>query len=74
MKQKDQIKSAVKEKKESRRSQTPYPALQPKFNLKSRQDYMDTEYVNGVYDKEGNQLIRPLDEKEKERFIWRKQR
>jgi hypothetical protein len=31
-----------------------------------RQDYIEPEYINGVYDKEGRQVIRPLNASEKE--------
>ena len=52
-------------KKENRRSKAKYPALQKKFNLKMRQDYIETEYVNGVYDKDGRMLMRPMNNDEK---------
>jgi hypothetical protein len=49
-----------KSKKETRRSRAKNPALQKKFNLKVRQDYIETDYINGVYDKHGNKVIREL--------------
>ena len=52
-------------KKQSRRSKEKYPALQRKYNLKMRQDYIETEYVNGTYDKDGVRVIRPLNAEEK---------
>ena len=33
-----------------------------------RQDYIEPEYIDGVYDKDGNQLIRPMNDTEK-RFL-----
>jgi hypothetical protein len=36
------------------------------MNLSSRKDYIETDYVNGVYDKTGNPVIRKLTFKEKE--------
>lgn len=48
------------EKKPNRRKNTKYPALVRNMNLKSRQYYIEAEYLNGVGD------IRPLTDKEKE--------
>lgn len=53
-------------RKKSRRSSTKYPALEKKFTLKSRQEFLDTEYVNGVFNDKGVQVIRGLNEEEKE--------
>ena len=67
MKQKDSTKGTESEsKKETRRSRAKNPALQKKFNLKVRQDYIETDYINGVYDKHGNQVIRALNDDELE--------
>ena len=52
-------------KNQSRRSNTKHPALQKKFNLKMRQDYIETDYINGVKNKDGELVIRPLNEEEK---------
>ncbi len=52
-------------KKENKRSRTKYPALDKGVNLSSRKDYIEPDYINGVYDKDGNQVIRPMTEKEK---------
>ena len=53
-------------RKKSRRSRDKLASLKSKYTLKSRQEFLDTEYINGVYDQDGNQVIRPLDQKEKE--------
>ena len=55
-------------RKKSRRSREKYPALQKKFNLKMRQDYIELDYVNGAYNKAGEQVMRPLNDEEK-RFL-----
>ena len=52
-------------KKKTLRNSARYPELNPRLNLKGRQDYMDTSYVNGVKDKDGNTVIRGLNEEEK---------
>ena len=43
-----------------------YPNLNPSQNTLSRQDYIETDYVDGVFDEKGNELIRPLTKEEKE--------
>ena len=53
-------------KKKTKRNSMKRPELSPNMNLKGRQDYMDTEYANGVYDNTGKELIRALTEKEKD--------
>lgn len=55
-------------KKVNRRSKEKYPALKKRYNLKMRQDYIEPDYVNGVIDKDGNQVIRALNAEEK-RFL-----
>lgn len=62
-KQKNTTKNGKKEK--SRRSKAKYPALNKGMNLSSRKDYIEPDYVNGVYDSEGRQVIRALTEDEK---------
>lgn len=53
-------------KKKSLRAKTKYPALDKKLNLKLRQDYIETEYVDGVFDEDGNQVMRPLTNEERD--------
>lgn len=55
----------MKEKKKTRRERTKNPALQENLNLRLRKDYIETDYINGIYDDEGNELMRPLNEDEK---------
>lgn len=51
----------------SKRSKIKYPALRKEYNIKARQEFMDAEeFIDGVYDEEGNELIRPLTDEEKE--------
>lgn len=49
----------------TKRRKAKNPSLKKELNLKSRIDYIETEYIDGVYDEKGNQLIRPLNEEEK---------
>ncbi|MDO3651287.1 hypothetical protein [Nocardia mangyaensis] len=49
----------------SKRSKEKYPNLKKEFNLPSRQHLIDQEYIDGVYDNQGNCLIRGLNEEEK---------
>lgn len=46
------------------RSLSKYPALDKGLNLLSRKEYIEADYINGVYDSKGNQIIRPLTEEE----------
>ena len=50
----------------TKRNKTKYPNLNNHYNLKSRWEYIETEYINGVFDKQGNRLIRELTKEEKE--------
>ena len=43
-----------------------HPNLDPSQNTKSRQDYIEADYVNGVFDNKGREVIRPLTESEKD--------
>ena len=52
-------------KKVNRRSKTKHPALQKKYNLKMRQDYIEPDYVNGTFNAKGEMVMRPLNYEEK---------
>jgi hypothetical protein len=52
--------------KSNKRSKAKYPALKKELNLKSREDYIEPDYVNGVRDESGKMVIRPLTNEEKE--------
>ena len=67
MKQENTTKGTEKEspKKENRRSRAKYPALEKRYNLKMRQDYIEPDYVNGAYNSKGEMVIRPLNAEEK---------
>lgn len=52
--------------KKPKRSKQEYPALDPKYNLKSRRDVLDNKYyINGVH-ADGKRVIRPLNKEEKQ--------
>lgn len=51
---------AKKRKKPKRRY------LDRKLNLKGRRDYIETFYVDGIKDSDGNYALRPLNEEEKD--------
>lgn len=53
-------------RKNSQRKKAKYPAIKKQYNLKMRQDYMDIDYVGGVYNEDGELVIRPLNHEEKE--------
>jgi len=50
----------------SRRSKIKYPALRREYNTKSRHFFIETDYINGVKNDHGRQVLRPLTEEEKE--------
>jgi hypothetical protein len=50
----------------NRRSSAKYPALKKELNIKTRHDYIEPDYINGVVDSEGNKVIRALTHEEKE--------
>lgn len=43
-----------------------YPNLDKSQNTKSRSDYIEPDYINGVFNDKGKEVIRPLTEVEKE--------
>jgi len=59
------MKKTKKKKSQTLRGSSKYPELKPNLNLKGRQDYMDTGYVNGVKDEHGKTVIRALNDEEK---------
>ena len=55
------------QKKKTRRSNKKYPFLYREYNPRVMFDYIESEeYINGIYDENGTELIRPLTEEEKE--------
>lgn len=50
------------QKKRSRRSQTKYPALQPEFNLKTRYELIDFDYLKKLTDDEKEWLNNFMEE------------
>ena len=54
-KQKNMTQNGKKtDKKPSRRARTKYPALNKGLNTLSRKDYIEPDYLDGVFDKDGN--------------------
>lgn len=51
----------------AKRRKGKYPNLDPSQNTKSRTDYIEPDYVNGVKNSKGQEVIRPLNEEEK---VW----
>lgn len=49
----------------SKRKKTKFPALNKGVNTLARKDFIEVDYINGVYDKNGKQVIRPMTEAEK---------
>ena len=50
----------------SKRNKAKYPALEKGLNIKSRKDYIEVDYINGVKGDSGDYAIRPLNEDELE--------
>lgn len=50
----------------SKRKKTKFPALNKGVNTLARKDFIETDYVNGVYDKNGKEVIRPMTDAEKQ--------
>jgi hypothetical protein len=65
MKKQKNTTKPIKERK-TKRERSKYPALNKSLNISSRKDYIETDYVRGIYDSNSNELIRPLNTKEKE--------
>lgn len=53
-------------KKKTKRNQTKYPALDKTYNLKTRTELYENDYINGYHDEETGMSFRPLNDKEKE--------
>ncbi|NJN50296.1 MAG: hypothetical protein HC798_03970 [Polaribacter sp.] len=58
------IKKALK--KRNKRDNIKYPALDKGVNLVSRKDYIESDYINGVFDSDGKEVIRPMTDSEKQ--------
>jgi hypothetical protein len=52
--------------KKSKRSKVKWPNLRKDYNLKARRDYIEPDYINGVKDSKGNQVMRALTNEEKD--------
>jgi hypothetical protein len=57
--------SKSKKKSELKAENKKYRYLQREKNLKSRRYFIDTDYIDGVYNEEGKQVIRGLSQEEK---------
>jgi seryl-tRNA synthetase len=49
----------------NKREREKYPNLKKETNLKTRREYIDTFYIDGIYDSKGKQVMRPLTTEEK---------
>ena len=49
----------------SKRSKLKYPNLDKSVNTKSRSDFIETDYIDGVKNADGELVIRPMNDKEK---------
>jgi len=58
--------SKKKEKIDLKSQNKKYRYLSREKNLKSRRYFIETDYVNGLYDENGNQVMRPLNPEEME--------
>jgi len=54
-----------KKKSELKKENKKFRYLQREKNLKSRRYFIDTDYIDGVFNEEGKQVIRGLNEEEK---------
>lgn len=50
----------------AKRRKGKYPNLDKSQNLRTRSDYIETDYVNGIKDQHGKQVMRALTDEEKE--------
>jgi len=53
-------------KKKNKRNQVKHPALDKTYNLKTRTDLYENDYINGYHDEETGETIRALTDKEKD--------
>ena len=51
--------------KKSKRDRAKYPALKRELNTKVRRYYIEPDYIDGVVNEKGEQVIRPLNDEEK---------
>jgi len=56
----------MSENKKTWRNQSKFPNLEKKFTLPRRQEFLDTEYVNGVINDKGELVMRKLTQSERD--------
>jgi len=58
-------KNTKTKKRRSKRSRIKNPNLSRKYNIKARRDYIETDYIDGIYSEDGKEIMRPLTDEEK---------
>lgn len=59
------MKKNTKTTSKTRRDRLKRPELKKSYNLKTRRPLIESDYLNGVYSEDGEELIRPATEEEK---------